>query len=123
MFRTFALCLLGWTLTACTTEGLIDTAFPDRERYAFRSQDGETIMQYACEPKTSATASKANARRAHQYFDREFSRLVNSVVNDVIGGTSPNARSLNARIDRETERIVETTEARYQCLAYSFRDT
>lgn len=110
------------TLTACSVEGLIDSAFPDRERLAFRTSDGATVVQYACEPKGNEAATRANASRAHNYFDREFSQLVDSIVEDMLKSGGPSTQALNARIDAEAEEIVQTTEDRFQCLAYDFRD-
>lgn len=110
-------------LSACSTQAIIDTAYPDREKFAFRSADGEHVMTYTCEAATTDTATKKRAKQAHMYFDARFTKAVEGTVNVIVnseGKVSPFA--LNRALDKEMEDIVTKTEDRYKCLFTDHRE-
>lgn len=107
-------------LAACSTETLIDTAFPGRERFAFQTADGDSVFQYACESRATETATKANAKAAHVFADKRFTAMVDVAADRLLAGAS--ALSISRYMDVESERLVDDVETRFQCLAYDFRD-
>jgi len=114
--KLFGILVASVMLAGCSVEGIVETAYPDRERFAFQSQDGESVLKYVCERKGSDRATKANARRAHQFLDGRMERLVDSLIDR---GALPSDRALENTI----EKYVEETEERYQCLFYDIIDT
>lgn len=120
--RLFAGLVLGVFLAGCTAEGLVQSAYPDREIFRFRSMEGET-NSYACTKGADARETKARAGRAHQYFDTRLNdiaeRFANRVMQDYDAGQGEAAIEREMKVlEREAEKAVNETEARYQCLFF-----
>lgn len=110
-------------LSACSTQAIIDTAYPDREKFAFRSNDGDRVLTYTCEPAATAEATKNRAKQAHVYLDARFTKTANGLVNDVFESDGDfDARAFDKVLDKEAEDIVNLTEDRYKCLFTDYRD-
>lgn len=110
-------------LGACSAQAVIDSAFPDREKFAFRSSNGETILTYVCEPSADDAATKTRARQAHKYLDARFTKAVDGFV-DVITQSERKVSplGLNKALDKEMGDIVEKTEEQFQCLFFDYRE-
>lgn len=114
---------VGFGLAACSPKGLIDTAFPDRERFAFRTTNNETVIHYACETKGNKAATEANSIRAHRYVDAGLTRFLDRLAGIEDANNKPTTREINARTDADAKRVATTLENRFQCLAYDPCDT
>ena len=110
-------------LSACSPQTIIDTAYPDREKFAFRSADGEDVFTYTCASGPTDDATKKRARKAHAYLDARFTKAVNGAVDSIFDADGKTtARAVGKTLDKEIEDIVEQTEARYKCLFTDSRD-
>lgn len=107
-------------LSACSTDALVNSAYPDRERFAFETTDGEDIFVYVCAKGATEQATKTRASAAHRYFNRGMDQIVARAVNDAFLGSRsiPVLRTL----DKGAEALVNQTEARYQCLFIDARE-
>lgn len=113
--------LCVFLLGACTDQAIIAAAYPDREKFAFRSLDGESIFSYTC---AASDNTKSRASEAHTYLDRRLNAAVDGAADRIVeGGDRSRARAIARALDTEIEDIVEQTEARYQCLFIQARDT
>lgn len=117
------LVLAAALLSGCSTQALVDTVYPDREKFAFRSKDSGSILTYTCEPSSTEAKTKQRARAAHSYFDARFTKAVEGTV-DVIAESegTVSVRGLSRALDKEMEDIVLQTEDRFQCLFSDYRD-
>lgn len=115
------LCVLF--LGACSDQSIIDAAYPDRDKFAFSSQDGESIFVYTCASGSTPNATKERATQAHGYLDKRLSAAVAAAEDAVFEDTDRSQALRAARVlDAEIEDIVETTEERYRCLFVDSRD-
>lgn len=112
--------LVIFALSACSTDALVNTAYPDRERFAFRTTDGEDIFVYACAKGATEQATKARANTAHRYFNRGMDQIVARAVDDTFSGSR--SISVLRTLDKGAEALVNQTEDRYQCLFIDARD-
>ncbi|PTX57716.1 hypothetical protein C8N43_2387 [Litoreibacter ponti] len=120
--RAIALVMLA-LFAGCTDQAIIEAAFPDREKYAFASRDGESIFTYTCAPKETPEATKAHAREAHVYLDTRFNAAVDGAAEKLTAVEDQRrARAITRALDAEIEDIVEQTEERYECLFIQGRD-
>ncbi|QDC10828.1 hypothetical protein FHY55_17005 [Oceanicola sp. D3] len=110
--KSFAIiAVVALLLAGCTTDALISTAYPDRERFRFRNSDGDALT-YLCAPGADA---KARATKAHRYTDAQLTAVAKWAAGHIVNGTAT-SRQISARINAVAEKTVEETERRYKCL-------
>jgi len=115
-------------LSGCSTDALLDAAYPDYERFQFATTDGDSILSYACAPGPSATETQNRAAQAHRFFERNINALAERAATGLIDradqgqGTLSNAIALNRELNANVEEIVAQTESRFQCLMYDEQD-
>lgn len=115
--------LCAMFLSACSDQAIIDAAYPDREKFAFRSLDNESIFSYTCASDATSEATKARATEAHAYLDQRFNAAVDRAADALAKSASQKqARASTKALDTEIADIVEQTEARYLCLFIDARD-
>lgn len=108
-------------LAGCSTDALLESAFPDRERFQFPNKDGDALLFYACAPGPDAAD---RARQAHAFFEQNVDALAAQAADGLIArsengqGALGNAIALNRELNTNVEIIVEQAETRYQCLFY-----
>ncbi|MGR3793692.1 hypothetical protein [Vannielia sp. SX4] len=111
MTRFLSLLTAAALLSACSTDAVVNTAFPDRERFAFQNSEGERSV-YLCAPGADA---KARAAKAHGYTEARLGKVADWAANHIVNGTATSAQ-ISRRINSEAEATVEETEKRYKCL-------
>ena len=118
--RGISTALLVMVLSGCTTEGLVNAAYPDRETLRFKSSDGAEVYSYSCVPGDTEAETKQRAVKAHQFFDAEISELAenfaNVIIEDVEAGKDTDTTDLVADLDAGAERAALETESKYKCL-------
>ncbi len=111
MKRIVSTGLMAVLLAGCTSEAVVQTAFPDRERFSFRDSDGE-VVTYLCAPGADA---KARATQAHRYTDAQLSAVADWAADHIVNGTASSSQ-ISSRINAVAEKTVEESERRYKCL-------
>lgn len=120
--------LVTFLLSACSSQAIITSAYPDREKFAFRSTDGEDILTYLCATDATNAATKKRAAKAHTYFNARFDKAVASMLGAIFDpeshkeGSKVTARTISKSLDAEMEDIVEQTEERYKCIFIDSRE-
>ncbi|MBU2983375.1 hypothetical protein KO498_16335 [Lentibacter algarum] len=103
-------------LAGCSTDTLVTSAYPDREVFRFRTSDGADVNSYTCERGPTVAATKARAGKAHAFFDKGINAIGEKYAVHILNGVDP--AKINKGIGAEAEVLVDTTEARYQCLFF-----
>lgn len=115
-------------LAGCSTDALLDAAYPDYERFQFATSDGESVLSYACAPGATAAETQTRAGQAHQFFERNINALAERAATGLINradqgqGSLSNAVALNRELNANVEEIVAQTVSRFQCVMYDERD-
>lgn len=126
--RTITAFVLITALTACSTDSLLNSAYPDRERLSFASSGGDTFT-YLCEPGATPAETQARAQEAHRFvevnLDAASERAAEQLINDVEEDRSRLGSSIRLAtvMNRAAEVIAEQTEERYQCLLIDAGDS
>ncbi|MEJ6402732.1 hypothetical protein [Yoonia sp. 2307UL14-13] len=117
------------TLTACSNESLINSAYPDRERISFASSDGIDTFTYLCEPGSTPAETQSRAQEAHRFvevnLDVASERAAEQLISDVEEDRSRLGSSIRlaTAMNRAAELIAEQTDERYQCLLIDTGDS
>lgn len=112
-------------LAGCTTDALINAAYPDGERFQFTNAAGDTALFYVCEGGPDAAS---RAQQAHAFLDGNINALAERAATGLINraeegqGALGNAIALNRELNANVEEIVAQTDARFQCLMYDQQD-
>lgn len=109
-------------LMGCSTDALINQAYPDRSKYTFLSSDGETRMSYLCERGSSEAATKARATKAHRYLDANINAAVDRMVDQIFDESSVDPKTMNKQLEAQMELVVNKAEEDYQCLFFDAVD-
>ncbi|MFY0635270.1 MAG: hypothetical protein JXQ91_15770 [Vannielia sp.] len=103
--------LIALLLAACSTDAIVNTAYPDRARFGFANASGDQST-YLCAPGADA---KSRATQAHRYTEARLGKVADWAANHIVNGTATSTQ-ISRRINAEAEATVKETEKRYQCL-------
>lgn len=102
------------------TEGLVKTAYPDRETFRFKNAEGNEVMSYACAPGVTEAETKARAGKAHRFFEERLDAIAtdfaDAMIEGVEMGVTPDFQIVATELEQGADRIALQTEERYQCL-------
>lgn len=107
-------------LAGCSTDALIDRAYPDRQKFKLYSEVAEEDTVYLCDVDADAAKTEARVQAAHRYFEGQLDTVGTQLAEEMIAleeagkdiSGFATARNLNARM----ESVVLTMDARFGCL-------
>ncbi|SIN76138.1 hypothetical protein [Vannielia litorea] len=115
MPRSTAFTLVGLTVaafvSACSSDAVVNTVYPDRERFAFANSQGERST-YLCAPGADA---QKRAGQAHRYTEAQLGKVADWAANHIVNGTA-SSMEISRRINSVAKATVDETEKRYKCL-------
>lgn len=115
-------------LGACTTESVVNAAYPDRARFQFVNADQDTVLFYACENGPTGQETETRAKAAHRFIDANIAAAAELSAARMIEGIEAGESALaigfdiSRRMDAQMEVVVEEAEARFQCVMYKTQD-
>ncbi|MFK7939985.1 MAG: hypothetical protein AB8B82_11435 [Roseovarius sp.] len=113
-------------LGACTTEGLVSTAYPDRQILRFNNSDQTEVFSYACEKGETDEATKTRAAKAHRYLDGALNKMANTFADQILAhvetGAEADIKAITTELETSAERAALQTEEQYQCLFVGGQD-
>ena len=68
----FFLLLGTLALAACSSEFIIDAAYPDRARFQFLSEDQDQILYWACDNGPTVEETENRAKSAHVFMEAQI---------------------------------------------------
>jgi hypothetical protein len=118
--------VIGLMVTGCTADSLIQTAYPDREIFRFRSMEGD-LNSYACEAGPSEAETKARAGKAHQFFDKRLDAIAERFAERVMSGYDAGkgetaVQQEMKQLEAAAIKLSDETEQRYQCLFFDAKE-
>ena len=116
------------SLTGCSTEGLIQSAYPDRSILEFPTTDRLSVFSYACARGESNQQTIARATEAHSFVETNLNASADVFADQIIDGIENDAGAISTSIlaartiNQNSQLIVDQAEERYQCLFFDERD-
>jgi len=104
-------------LASCTSTKLIESAYPDREKYELQNAGSFETSRYLCEISGTPEAAQENAEAAHEFFHTELNDRINIALAESLEADSSSLQFAN-EINDIGEQVAEELDEKFGCIYY-----
>ena len=122
-------------LSACNFSSPLELIYYDRVKFSFDDKEAEDKIIYLCTKEKTPEETQQKAKKANEMYAAEMEKLVEKMSQEMMNELKQNSEekdedfslmdgiSMSMRLTKDTEKIIEKIEDKYQCILIDIVET